>query len=178
MSIDRTIASIPSMTPEERRKMRANAEKALATGKDGAKADARRLLEALDAQKKNETEALASRARKLPRTQLVLEAFAADEMTETDRKIVQVLLDNPGLSSSALSEKLGWGGMAWHMHFGEMCKKRISRLWPAPHAEKRDADFYCGILADLSQTHLWTMKPEAAVAFASLGLRPNRNGRS
>jgi hypothetical protein len=60
------------------------------------------------------------------------------------------------------------------MHFGEMCKKPVSYLWPAPPAGRRGADFYCGILADLSeQTNLWTMKAEAAEAFASLDLRPN-----
>jgi hypothetical protein len=45
-------------------------------------------------------------------------------------------------------------------------------------SRKGGADFYCGILADLSdQTNLWTMKAEAAEAFASLDLRPNRKSR-
>jgi hypothetical protein len=65
------------------------------------------------------------------------------------------------------------------MHFGEMCKKRISRLWPPPKAETRGAEFYCGVLADLAeQANLWTMKPEAAEAFALLGLRPHEKSGS
>jgi hypothetical protein len=100
-----------------------------------------------------------------------VEAFR--KMTETERKLVQVLLDHPGATSTLLSQKLGWGGMSWHMHFGTMCKDRRHLLWPAPYAEERDADFYSGILADFDDaTSGFTMKPEAIEALATLGLRP------
>ena len=92
-------------------------------------------------------------------------------MTETEEKIVQVLLDHPGETSTGLSTLLGWGGQTWHMHFGEMCKKRETFHWPADDATGRDASFYSGILADLSKHNRWTMKPDVATALAALGLR-------
>ena len=137
MSVDKIIASIPSRIPEERKAMREHAEKVLATGKDGTRGDARRLLEALDAQRAAEAAALAARASKLPRAQLVYEAFTAEPMREIECKIVQALLDNPGLSSSALSEKLGWGGLAWHMHSGRCARSGSAGCGLRPRLNSR-----------------------------------------
>lgn len=175
MSVAQIIATLSSRSPDERKRMRANANRVLAGAADKPKADAQELIRALDAIECEENAEKASRAEAMPRAQLVVEAFRAKPMNETDRKIVQVLLDNPGLTSQDLSAKLGWGGKAWHMHFGTMCQKRITSLWPAPYAEERDAFFWCGILTSITEvTNLFTMKPEAAEGFAMLGLRPVR----
>lgn len=59
------------------------------------------------------------------------------------------------------------------MHFGKMCAKRGGYLWPAPCAEKRAADFYCGILGDWSweKGHLtYRINPEVAKAFEQMGI--------
>ena len=60
-------------------------------------------------------------------------AFLEMPPTETEKRLIHVLLDNPGFSSAQLSFRMGWKGKsAWHMHFGIMCKKREHLLWPAP----------------------------------------------
>jgi hypothetical protein len=177
MSLSQIIAGLPSRSPDERKLMRANAERILAGTTEKPKESANELLNALNAFEREENARATARAETMPKAQLVVEAFGT--MSETDRKIVQVLLDNPGLTSQGLSAKLGWGGMAWHMHFGTMCAKRISSLWPAPYAEERDAFFWCGILADITDvTNLFTMKPEAAEGFAALGFRTKGNAGS
>lgn len=97
-------------------------------------------------------------------------------MTETEQRVVQVLLDNPGSRSVDLSAKLGWGGKIWHTHFGTMCRDRMADLWPAERYEKMpDVSFYSSILADVADdTLLYTLRPEAVAAFARLGLTPAR----
>ena len=155
--------------------MRVRAHEAMAKGST----EAGQLLDALDLYEAEERQQRIDHASSLPRAQLVIEAFRGHPMTENERNVVQVLLDNPGLTSHGLSEKLGWGGQIWHKNFGTTCKSRIEALWPAPYSEERAADFYCGILADLTdKTHLWTMKPEAVEGFAALGLRPKRDAGS
>ena len=105
----------------------------------------------------------------------IVEAF--QPMSETDRMLVQVLLDNPDASSEQLTEAMGWKDQAWQLHFGKMCERREHLLWPAPFEPKRDAPFYSGILADFDEdTRGFTLKPEVVEAFARLGLRP-RGGR-
>ncbi len=109
--------------------------------------------------------------------QRVAEAFRAVPMSDTERRVVQVLLDHPGSTSTELSRALAWGGQSWHLHFGEMCQKREAYLWPANRSEKRDdADFYSGILADLAvPENRWTMKPEAVAAFSAVGISGRGN---
>ncbi|BCG95988.1 hypothetical protein [Mesorhizobium sp. 131-2-1] len=168
MNVSKVISSIRSKSQKERDTMRARANEALAKGS----VEARQLLDALDQYEAEERQQRIDHASSLPRAQLVIEAFKGHPMTENERNVVQALLDNPGLTSTGLSDKLGWGGQIWHKNFGTLCKNRIGSLWPAPYAEERDADFYCGVLADLSADHRWTIKPEAAEGFAALGLRP------
>ncbi|MCF6101810.1 hypothetical protein [Mesorhizobium muleiense] len=170
MSLDKIIASIPGMDAKRRAETRSNAERKLDDARMGA--DARRVIEELDAQEAREAAAFSDRVSNLPVAKRVVEAFSS--MTENERNIVQVLLDHPGETSTGLSSALGWGGQTWHMHFGEMCKKRETRLWPAEPAVVRDANFYCGILANLSADNRWTIKPEVAEGFTALGLRANK----
>lgn len=171
----RAIEALPSRTSEERKQMRTNARRLLDIGSPNQKIEAEALLLALDTIERNEAAARAVRAETMPRADLVVEAFQRKPMTETDRKVVQALLDNPGLTSQDLSAKMGCKSKSWHLHFGAMCERRMNDLWLAPYAEKRNTSFWCGVLADITQgTNLFTMKPEAAVGFARLGIRASR----
>lgn len=170
MSVDGIIAAIPTMDRAKREGVRKNAELALADPKRAD--DARRVLSALDGAIEKETTALAEHVRGLSIGRRVIEAFTLEPMTETEQGLVQVLLDHPGSTSEQLSRALSWGGQAWHLHFGEMCRRREARLWPADRSERRDASFFSGILANLSSDNRWTCKPEVMEAFAALGLKP------
>lgn len=172
MSIEKIIASIPNRDARERREMRSNAERMLFSGSEARKADARRLLDSLASHELFERGQRAARAAGMNRADLIVEAFTSRPMTETEEKVVRVLLDNPGLRSIDLTAKLGWGGKAWHAHFGAMCRDRMADLWPAERFEaKPDVSFYSGLLAEVTdKTVLFTIRPDAVEAFARLGL--------
>ena len=100
----------------------------------------------------------------------VVDAFQHAPMSETDRMLVQVLIDNPDASSEQLTEAMGWKDQAWQLHFGKMCERREHLLWPAPFEPKRNAPFYSGILADFDEdTRGFTLK-----ARGRRSLRPTR----
>lgn len=108
--------------------------------------------------------------------QRVVEAFRAHPATETEVKVIRVLLANSGTTSTALSNRIGWSGQSWHVHFGTMCKTREAWLWPAVTSELRDKQVWSGILANYDKaTSGWTMKDDVAGAFAALGLAPARS---
>ena len=171
MNIDKIIAGLPGMSQQERERVREHAEKWLESGSADQKAAATKVIEALNEVEEAEHKALVDRLNGMEVSARVVEAFRVNPMTETEAKIIQVLLDHPGSTSTELSQALGWGAQAWHMHFGTMCFNRATHLWPAPKSEVRAADFYSGILADLSSDNRWTMKPEVEVALSELGLR-------
>lgn len=101
----------------------------------------------------------------------VVRAFTVEPMTETEEKLIRVLLENPGSTSTELSQKLGWGGMTWHMQFATMGKNRAVYLCSAPDAVTREGKFFSGILADLDPAgNLFTMKPDVAEGFNILGI--------
>jgi hypothetical protein len=172
MSIEKILASIPGLDASKRLQMRENAVEQ-SEGPDPKKRDeAMRVLAGLDQHEFAQQSALIGELTALSNQDRVVRAFTVQPMTETEVKLVQVLLDHPASTSTQLSEHLGWGGMSWHLHFGTMCANRAIYLWPAPPAEHRNGKFYSGILADLKEPeNLFTMKPEAADAFAVLGLR-------
>lgn len=166
------IGSLAKRTAAERSQLKENARKLVLTGNDEQRTAAALMLDALDRQDGVDQAALMKHIGSLSPTERVVVAFRDPVMTESERAIVQILLDNPGASSSQLSSALGWQGQSWHMHFGSMCSRRAARLWPAPPAENRDADFYTGILADFDDdTRGFTMKPKVVAGFAALGLR-------
>lgn len=171
MNIDKIIASIPRMSREERERVQANAEMMLETGSAEQMQAAEKVLATITDTEEAQHQALVDRLNGMEVSARVVEAFRVDPITETEAKIIQVLLDNPGSTSTELSQALGWGAQSWHMHFGTMCANRAVYLWPAPKSEVRSADFYSGILADLSPDNRWTMKPEVEVALSELGLR-------
>lgn len=173
MNVSGVIAAIPKMDAKERRTLR---DRATAWVEGGSKdqADAAKVvLEALDDAEKREGEELVRHIAGLDKAQRVVEAFTKAPLSDHERHVVQVLLDNPGFSSEALTQQAGWGGQAWHMHFGELCRDRVRLLWPAPFEESRSSDFYSGILADFdSGTRGFTMKPEAVEGFRRIGVAP------
>lgn len=66
MSLDKIIASIPGKTEADRAKMRANAERLLTSGTPAQKADAQKLLDALNAHVETEREKLNDLLSKTP----------------------------------------------------------------------------------------------------------------
>jgi hypothetical protein len=172
MTASRLIDAIPMKSAEERRQMRENAHRL--TERGGPRApEARAFLEALDAFEAHD------RARRLETpvgsemTSRVVAAFRQIRMSETERKLVQVVLDHPDASSEWLTAEMEWNDQAWQMHFGKLCERREHLLWTAPFELKRNAPFYSGILADFDETTRgFTLKPAAVEAFAQLGLRP------
>jgi len=171
MNIDKIIATIPGANRDTRAGMRRNALEKLEGGDPAWQEPARKLLAALDAQEESEHADLIAEVAGLVPAERVLKAFTAEPMTETEEKLIRVLLDNPGSTSAELTEKMGWKAMAWHMKFGTMCAERGVYLGPAPDAVVRDGKFYSGILADCDNTNRFTMKPDVAAAFERLGVR-------
>ncbi|MBI1686447.1 hypothetical protein [Caulobacter hibisci] len=171
MSIEKIILGLPEKSAADRKAMRDNAIRLADTGSEAQRAQAQQLLAALDGREEDERKTLFARLKDAPVGQRVLEAFKAVPMTENERKTIQALLDNPGSTSTELSRACGHDSMIWQMHFGNLCKDRQDRLWPAEIAEHRDAPFFSGILADIDEKNRFTMKPEVAEAFAVLGLR-------
>lgn len=152
--------------------MRANAERLLAAG-DPAKADAaRELLSALDAIEVADAEAF----ERTPLGARVVHAFSRQPWSDHERKLIQVLLDHPASTTTELNRLAGLGdNMVWQMHFGNMCAARSAHLGSPPPAITRDAYFWSGLLVDAEpKTNRFTMKPDAAVGFAQLGLKANR----
>lgn len=175
MSIERILASISGQAADQRARLRDNAERWRDTGTPQQQADERRVLEALDVHAEAEHATLVERLGTMGAAARVIEAFRVVPMTDTEAKLLQVLLDNPRSTSAALSRALGWGGMAWLLHFGEMCLKRAVYLWPAARAAKRDGFFYSGILAEFEdEGSLFTMREEVVTALKTLGLRAIR----
>jgi len=172
LNIDRQLASIATAPPDNRKKMRANAEQWLTSGSPDQREAAQRMIDALERQANDEHDALIGELSGLDIAERVIRAFTVKSMTETEEKLIQVLLDRPGSTSTELTQALGWKAQSWHMHFGTMCADRALYLWPAPDAETRNGKFYSGILADLKEPeNLFTMKPDVAAAFERLGLR-------
>jgi hypothetical protein len=118
-----------------------------------------------------ETTALAARLDDAGLATRVVEAFRANVMSGTEQKIVQVLLDNPGATSTNLSAAINWKAQSWHMHFGSMCGNRSDYLWATPIPAKRSSTFLSGVLATYDEASGgFTMKPEAIAGFAELGI--------
>ena len=172
LNIDKQLAAILAASAESRAQMRSNAGGWLISGTDAQREAAQRMIDALDQQEQREHESLVGELSGLDTTARVIRAFTVKPITETEAKLVQVLLDNPGSTSTALTQALGWKAQSWHMRFGTMCADRALYLWPAPNADHRNGKFYSGILADLQEPeNLFTMKPDVEAAFARLGLR-------
>lgn len=172
MNVDKIIATIASASREKREGMRRNALQKL-EGDDAAwRANAQKLLDALEAQERQERADLIEELADLNPSDRVLRAFIAEPMSDTEERLISVLLDNPGSTSAELTEKLGWKAQSWHLHFGTMCANRGAYLGPPEQASLPNGKFYSGILADFDENgSRFTMKPDVAAAFATLGLK-------
>lgn len=172
MNIDRYIAAIPGQSPEDRARVRANAEGWLTSGDPTKKDAATRLIAALD----DHEVAAAEAFDRTPLTDRVVEAFRRRPWSDHERKLIQALLDHPGSTTTELNRHSGLGdNMVWQMHFGNMCKDRTDFLGPPPPAVTRDGAFWSGLLADVEEgSNRFTMKPDAAAGFAQLGLKATK----
>lgn len=178
MSIDKLIAKIPTMSPDERKKLRANAEAKAATGD----ANAAKVLAALDAQDAEENR-LTQQARaeklaeldKAPPALRIKLAFELEPLTETEEKILRALLDHPDSTCAELSGKIGWDPRAWDMGFGHICSKRLEYLWPLEPIVREEKEGFIRLLTthrrDEAGTIRYRLKPEAIEAFKLLGFR-------
>ncbi|MCA8926657.1 MAG: hypothetical protein KDC18_01205 [Alphaproteobacteria bacterium] len=166
MSAEKQIAAIPGLDTAARARLRANAERLAASGSATQQADARAVLAALDAQAATDHETRQS----APLARLVTEAFTAEPPTETDRQVLQALLDHPASTAEDLSAACGWDGGAWQLHFGSMCERRKVWLPDPDYVPARNGYFYSGLLADLDEHNRFTMKPEAAEGLAAVGI--------
>jgi hypothetical protein len=136
-------------------------------------ADAKTMLKALDAFERTSRRPIQQPAGEAMVARTV-EAFQRLPLSAPDEPVLSVLLENPGSTSEQLAAKLGWDGQSfWHLRFGTLCRDRKHLLWSGPFEEKRQAEFYSGILADFDErARGFKLKPEVAEAFAQLGLRP------
>ena len=170
---DFLIGTLPHKSPAERGRMRSNADRLLVKGTATQKSDAHRMLAAMDALTLTEQQTLHDTLSTMTVADRVTAAFRTLPPTETEQTVILALLNNPAATSTTLTAACGWKGQIWHRHFGTMCKRREADLWPADPAQTRDANFYSGILADLDPVgNRFTMKPDVALAFATLGLQP------
>lgn len=165
---------IARMDASKRSQLRENANRLTQSGSDLQRAKAAAVLDELRRVEDDELAARREAVAGMGIPERVAAAFSELPPTETERRLLQVLLDNPDSSSEALSAGLNWKGQSWHMHFGEMNKKREHLLWVAEHAVVRDASFYSGILALFSDSSRgFTIKPEVAEGLAAVGIRPS-----
>lgn len=173
--VEKAIASLANKSEADRAKMRANAERWLANGTPSQKADATKLLNALNAHTMAERQRLNDLLSNMPMSVRVADAFRKRPPTQNEEKIIRALLENPHSTSSELSKAYGFDSQIWQMHCGNMAKAREGDLWPAEHSVTRDANFYCGILADFDRNgSRFTMKPEVVLGFAALGISARR----
>jgi hypothetical protein len=180
MSIEKIIVGIQKRSPQERKTMREHALKWLESGDHGKISDATRLIAALDAQEGLEGDQRTAAAGKLAKGPLVdriAAAFTHDPPAETERKLIQVLLDNPNSSCAQLSVKIGWAPTTWDMGFGSVCAKRADFLRELSDTVVQGQSKNLQLLTPTTRgedgTILYSMKPEAVAGFKSVGFPVN-----
>ncbi len=180
MNIQQTIARIPLLTAQQRDTMRANAIAKLAAADDKWIKDAQALITALDefdcGQTRMNSAAEAKRIAELEgksAAERIASAFEFAPPSETEHKLIRVLLDNPGSTCAELSSKIGWHPAAWDMAFGSMCSQRMEYLWPLEPTAREERKGFIRFLTVQRRGHdeeiRYTMKPEAVEALASVG---------
>lgn len=186
MSIEQTIARIPSMTADQRSSLRLNAQAKLEAGAPRWLEDSRKVLQALERveeqERKDAEAARASRVAGLNGSSLaerVLSAFEYDPPSPHERSLIQTLLDNPALSCSELSDQHGWREVAWDMQYGAMCSKRREFLTPSPRGTGDEPARFIDLLTDEARGEdgelRYCTKPGAVDAFRQLGFRVSKD---
>ena len=164
MNVDPLIASFPSKSDKERRLIRARAEDWEADGSPAQQEAGRKVLNAFA--KLKEREAASDPISKIEN------AFARMPPSDLEESLLQVLLDNPGATSTTLTQAMGWQDKAWQLHFGKIGWDRQDYLWPAPWNTTRNEPFKAGILADFDEaTSGFTMKPEVVEGLERIGIK-------
>lgn len=106
-----------------------------------------------------------------PLGERITTAFTEVPPNETEIRVVGALMRAPGATSAQLSADCGWGQPIWQTHFGLMCERRASYLWPSALPDEPDAKFLTGVLADYRPNRrIFTLKPEAEKALRALDL--------
>jgi hypothetical protein len=182
MSIEPTLAKIPTMTADQRKVLRANAEAKLASGDPKWAVDAPSVLVALDAFDEEQGR-VASQQRGIKIADLkeasaverIVLAFELEPTTQAEEKMIQILLDHPGSTATQLTDLHGWVGDAWDLQYGGMCARRREYLWPLePAVREGDApniDMLTVKTRGEDGTLRYHTKPEAVEAFKLLGFR-------
>ena len=185
MDIAKTIAGIPGFTSQQRYTMRVNAVEKLAAADAKWVAMAQELLTALDefdsGQKRIQNVAKVKRISELEgktASERIFAAFELDHLSETDEKLIRVLLDNPGSTCAELSVKIGWHPQTWDMGFGSLCSQRMEYLWPLEPLVREEKKGFIRFLTVQERSNdeaiRYTMKPEAVEALARLGFKAKR----
>lgn len=107
MKVDPLIASLPRKSEKERRLIRSRAENWVADGSPAQQEAGRKVLDAFA--KLEDREARDSLEARVER------AFTAMPPSDHEVRLLQVLLDNPGMTNRELSRELGWED-TWPRH--------------------------------------------------------------
>ena len=167
MNVDPLIASFPSKSDKERRTIRARAEDWVVNGTPEQREAGGKVLDAFA--KLEEREAASEPVSK------VENAFAKMPPSDLELSLMQVLIDNPGSTSTKLTQAMGWNDKAWQLHFGKIGWDRQDYLWPAPWNTTRNEPFKAGILADYDEVNSgFTMKPEVVEGLERIGIKAKR----
>jgi 1,6-anhydro-N-acetylmuramate kinase len=164
--IEKILASLADRSDDQLGRIQANAVRQLASEKPAMRRDAERVISGIETELARRLEAILA----VPLSERIELAFRKRRATRAESTVIRALLDHPGSTSAELTRACGYKGKsAWHLRFGDLCKRREADLWPAPASEARDETFYSGILSDYDpEQSTFTMKPEAAVAFATV----------
>lgn len=164
MNVDPLISSLPAKSDKERRTIHARAEGWVADGSADQQEAGRKVLDAYA--KLQDREAASDPGSK------VENAFVRMPPSDLEGSLMQVLIDNPGATSTALTEAMGWQDKAWQLHFGKIGWDRQDYLWPAPWSKARNDPFKAGILADYDEaTSGFTMKPDVVAGLERIGIK-------
>ena len=166
-------ARIARLDQNGRKRLRLNAEREAKEADPKRAAEAEAALAALDDSANAEREMDRAVANG-PLFERVKRAFERIPPSEKERKLVQAVLDRPGSSSAALSRRIGYGNMAWQLHFGIMCRERSAILGPPASLLGSGEPFWSGLLCHVDEHSSFSLKPEAEAAFRQLGFRTSR----
>jgi len=107
----------------------------------------------------------------LPLDQRVAVAFETLPPSEIEERLITALIKSPDADSKTLSNACGWKSAIWHTHFGLMCQKRITWLWPSTLPGEPNDQFLQGLLAEYDlKKGSFRMKPEVVPVFRRMGL--------
>lgn len=180
MSIDKLIASIPTLTAGQRRTMRENVLKTLQSADPAKVQQAEHVLAALDAFEVGlvaEHNAKMEANLRLPFAERFAEALREEPPSPTEERLLHVLLDLPGGSCAELSTRMGWAPNTWDMGRGSLCAQRRGWLHGFSATGEGKSE-NLALLTDQTRGPAgeirYTMKPEIVAELARLGLQPRR----